>query len=268
VASPRDLLNDDEELVLALRPHWSALFKPALTLLAILLLAFALAGIQYTSVLRMVLAGIGFGWFAVRYLQWVKTQFIVTTERIMFRTGILAKHGIKIPMGRINGVSFSQSVMDRLMGTGDLAISVGGVPAPQSSFARIPHPASVQDTIYELMEAIGNKGKAPRPAPSAPGLGASLAYDSGDPTRSNPVVSDGVVLSPYDADALVDLLAVIERYARSDLLPEGMAEHIRGRFIEAGQMRMGDSVVRDMADALAGLGGRIRDLRARRRESS
>ena len=37
-------------------------------------------------------------WLLHRYMQWVNTHFVITSQRVIFRTGIVAKSGIEIPL--------------------------------------------------------------------------------------------------------------------------------------------------------------------------
>ena len=51
-----------------------------------------------------------------RYIQWMTTNFVITSDRIIFRSGVFAKRGIEIPLERVNNVIFHQSVIERLLG--------------------------------------------------------------------------------------------------------------------------------------------------------
>ena len=46
-------------------------------------------------------------WLGCTYLKWVTTNFVVTTDRLIYRHGVLSKHGIEIPLERVNTVFFS-----------------------------------------------------------------------------------------------------------------------------------------------------------------
>ena len=121
---PKHLLTDDEDLVLDLRPHWWFL-APAGALLALMTLAgiAALAtswwGPVDWAILVLFLGALGY--FGVMYLQWTTTNFVVTSERVISRTGVVSKEGIEIPLDRINTVFFNQSIFERMIGAGDLA---------------------------------------------------------------------------------------------------------------------------------------------------
>jgi hypothetical protein len=89
---------------------------------------------------------------AGRVLRWATTHFVLTTERLIFRSGLVAKFGREIPLERINDVTFSQSLFERLVGVGDLLIESAGEHG-QSRFSNIRDPETVQLEIYRQMEA-------------------------------------------------------------------------------------------------------------------
>ena len=87
-----------------------------------------------------------------RVLRWSTTHFVLTTERLIFRSGVVAKFGREIPLERINDVTFSQSLFERLIGAGDLLLESAGEHG-QSRFDNIRDPEAVQLEIYRQMEA-------------------------------------------------------------------------------------------------------------------
>ena len=155
VAFPEKLLNDGEQIVLDLRPHWWFFAGPAFWLVvggagtaavAILNLAdeFWLAGLALCGLLLL--------WLLVRLAKWMTTQFVVTTDRLIAREGVLAKKGKEIPLERINDITFSQTIRERMLGSGDLMIQSGGE-FGQQHFSNIKRPAKVQNEIHRQMEA-------------------------------------------------------------------------------------------------------------------
>jgi hypothetical protein len=93
---------------------------------------------------------------------------VLTTERLIFRSGVVAKFGREIPLERINDVTFSQSLFERLIGAGDLLLESAGEHG-QSRFSNIRDPEAVQLEIYRQMEAndrrrAGYAATQPHPA--------------------------------------------------------------------------------------------------------
>ncbi|MEZ5226063.1 MAG: PH domain-containing protein [Acidimicrobiales bacterium] len=114
-------------------------------------------------------------WFVARYIVWNTTNFVVTTDRLISRSGVLRREGVEIPLERINTVFFAQSIFERMIGSGDLRIESAGEMGV-SSFSDIRRPLDVQNEIYIQMEnnenrkfdrvAQGMQGvQAPAPAP-------------------------------------------------------------------------------------------------------
>ncbi len=174
---PRDLLNQNEELVLDLRPHWFFLAKSALVVLASIVVA--VLGLvtwgpdgntgSVVSILCAVLVVGSLGYFGWKYMVWTSTMFVLTSDRIVSRRGVLSKSGIEIPLERVNTVFFKQSVFERMLGQGDLAIESAGERGTET-FENIRKPSVVQKEVYVQMEANENRkfDRINRQAPAAP----------------------------------------------------------------------------------------------------
>lgn len=159
MAFPRKLLHTNEELVLDLRPHWLAVAKPTLLLLLACAFGIVVAVLEWPTWviwLALALIAVALVWFVVKLLGWLTTNFVLTTDRLISRQGVLAKSGIEIPLDRINTVFFNQSLFERLVGAGDLAIESAGERGNQS-FSNIRRPAQVQREIYVQIEDNENR---------------------------------------------------------------------------------------------------------------
>lgn len=86
-----------------------------------------------------------------RYLRWKTIEFVITTDRIISRTGILAKQGLEIPLERIMNISYSQALWERMLGTGNLVIESAGENGHQS-YSDMYNPAHLQNLLYRQME--------------------------------------------------------------------------------------------------------------------
>ena len=156
---PKELLSQDEKVALDLRPHWWYI-APAAAYLAIAAIVgiLALAGDEnaFLNALKF-LAGIAvlitLANFAIRYAKWQTTNFVVTDERVISRSGVVAKKGIEIPLDRINTVFFHQSFFERLIGAGDLGIESAGE-GGRENFSDVRKPALVQQEIYRQKEVL------------------------------------------------------------------------------------------------------------------
>ena len=160
---PRKLLNEGEEIVLDLHPHWWYFAKELVILLGAVVVGATIAFAQPEGTLAkasgvvialLIIACLAF--FGVRYAQWITTNFVVTSDRLIYRHGVLAKHGIEIPLERVNTVFFGQSIWERILRTGDLVIESAGEGGRQA-FSNVRHPSAVQNEIYRQMEENENR---------------------------------------------------------------------------------------------------------------
>jgi membrane protein YdbS with pleckstrin-like domain len=171
VAFPRRLLSEGEELVVDLRPHWIALVAPlGLTALivAAVVLAFVYLPASWPNWVTWVVVVAGIVLFAMgplpRIVKWATSHFVVTSDRLIHRSGWVAKHSMEIPLEKISDVRFHQGVFERLIGAGDLTIESPGEYG-QESFSDIRRPEQVQKLIYEMGEANQRRMVSPSPVP-------------------------------------------------------------------------------------------------------
>jgi uncharacterized membrane protein YdbT with pleckstrin-like domain len=167
VGFPEDVLTDDEYIVVHTHPHWSRIAGPALAVPVVLLVA--VLGVFFVPAWwvqhAIQYAIIGLGLVALIYLSvlpwslWVTTRYVLTNERMMIREGLVNRTGRDIPLARIEDVSFQQTFLERLSGSGTLIVSGAGERGPLvlSSF---PHVADVQATVYELAEQDAERRRA------------------------------------------------------------------------------------------------------------
>ncbi len=153
---PEDVLTDDEDIVVAFRQHWKLLAVPfawfvgVLIVLVVIFLWLPVGGAFELILDVLVLAA--FGWFVVRpVVDWWMTRYVLTTERLITRKGLIAQSGIEIPLERITNVNFSQSFWERFLGAGDLLVESAGTTG-QSRFANIPRPDQFASVLYDTRE--------------------------------------------------------------------------------------------------------------------
>jgi uncharacterized membrane protein YdbT with pleckstrin-like domain len=159
VPYPDKLLADDEEVVRHLHPHWLTIFWPVVWFLLIVGAAsFGAAVIPDGSnqglfrllllVLAVVLAVV---LVAVPLLRRRTTHYVITTHRLLFRQGILARHGRDIGLARITDVSYRQSLWDRIINSGTLTIESAGE-SGATVLKAIPDSDGVQQLLNHMIE--------------------------------------------------------------------------------------------------------------------
>lgn len=170
---PNRLLADDEKLVFDLKPHPIELILPVFWTVVLAILA----GLAHRIALHhptpqkaiIVVAVVLWVWLAVvPFLRWGYTDFVLTTDRLITRSGVLAKHSKEIPLERINDVTFGQSALQRIVGAGSLVLESAGERG-QETIRHVRKPEQVQLLIYKEIE-----GNARRGAQSSTARGTSI----------------------------------------------------------------------------------------------
>jgi uncharacterized membrane protein YdbT with pleckstrin-like domain len=181
MAFPRKLLTEDEEIVREFRPHWRMLAIPVLwvvaAIVAIVLVyqwippADGTVDLITSLVIVAALIPLAVGPF----INWWFTAYVLTNERLITRSGVIARQGVEIPLENINNVLFSQNVVERVLKSGDLLIESAGE-SGQSRFSDIPDPEEFQALLYRTRELHTDRKGA---------RGAALSQDQ-VPQRPDP----------------------------------------------------------------------------------
>ena len=156
MAYPDDLLSENEQVIVHSHPHAKMLIWPVIGFLVTVALGIWLvllagdAPPPWDNVARIaigVVAVVLVIWtFLAPLIRWRTTHFIVTTDRLIVREGVIKRTGIDIPMGRISSVQFEHGLVDRIFGCGTLVIeSASDEPL---RFDDIPRVERVHTWIY------------------------------------------------------------------------------------------------------------------------
>jgi membrane protein YdbS with pleckstrin-like domain len=155
---PQRLLADDEKLVLVLRRHIKVLLGPILLfvlgLVALGLTAW-LSGAQPIAliVVGVIVVVVLIRWALWPFLVWYNTVYAITTRRLILRNGVLNRSGHDMPLSRLNDVSFSHNLLERMLGCGTLVVESGGEMG-QLKLDDVPKVELVQRTLYRLADDL------------------------------------------------------------------------------------------------------------------
>ena len=160
MAYPRKLLAEGERPELELHPHPKALVGPIVVLLVVVPLAtFAAARVPDGTAqlplrvaLTVVAVVLAVAFTLLPFLRWITPHYVVTDRRLITRKGLVARSGRDMPLARVNDISFSHSVFERMLGCGTLVVESAGERG-QLVLADVPHVEAVQRRIYELVDA-------------------------------------------------------------------------------------------------------------------
>ena len=154
---PKRLINEGETVALDLRPHWWFFSRHILTGIPLLIVGILLTrlnsgtGKDIASYAVGAVAIVWVVWLLVKFLEWSRTYFVVSDQRVIYRTGVISRHGVEIPLERISNINFHQGPWERVIGAGDLVIESAGQQG-NTLFSNVRHPDGVQQEVYRQME--------------------------------------------------------------------------------------------------------------------
>ena len=163
MALPRKFLNEDEELLAELRPHWIFLFGPLFTSIGVWAALIVLVVVWrnppgWTNYPILVIALVPGLWLLGRYVRWRSYDVALTSTRILVRQGILGRDTVQLRLQRITEVNIRQALVERLLGTGSLVIDVQGED-DSLTLEYMRKPAVVQRVINSQINEIVGGGR-------------------------------------------------------------------------------------------------------------
>jgi len=112
-----------EQVVAEARPHWAIFIAPGVVIGFGLLLGKAGA----------VVVALGIIWAVIQYLVFRTTELALTNKRIISKSGIIRRNVIDVSNSKVEGVTYQQGIVGRILGYGSVSVrgtGVGHVPVP------------------------------------------------------------------------------------------------------------------------------------------
>jgi uncharacterized membrane protein YdbT with pleckstrin-like domain len=163
---PKKLLTSSEEVRLDAHPHWSSLVPAAWppTLLLGITIALAVLGRGGRAIASAELATwlVVLAYSGVKVAVFYATDFVVTTNRIIFRHGLFARTDQEVPLDSVTNTRVTRSFLERFLGNGTLIVESAGRDSTEE-FADIASTEAVLQLIHQLIEDRGRPATAPVP---------------------------------------------------------------------------------------------------------
>lgn len=126
-------LDGDEEVV------WSA--RPRLV---------GYVWVFVAGALLIPVVGLGLAVIAWAYLTANNTAYVITSERVYKKTGILSRNVTDIGHAKIQDTGYRQGVVGKRLGFGTVEISTAGGSDVELRFSYVPDPLGVQSTLDDV----------------------------------------------------------------------------------------------------------------------
>jgi membrane protein YdbS with pleckstrin-like domain len=161
----RPYLKVNETRVMATRQHPVKLIVPAVAFVGGFAVAAVINGVLYaahqasdTPVHALWISYVVVAlWAATRYAAWRQRWFVVTGQRLMLISGVVARHVDMLPMTKLRDVHYEQTMVGRVIGYATFNCdSIATEHALQEVYF-VPYPEEIYREICELIMPEGGK---------------------------------------------------------------------------------------------------------------
>jgi membrane protein YdbS with pleckstrin-like domain len=138
-----------ERVLYTTRLHWVLFAKPILAMVA----GVALTWLLYRGVADppwlwqtgVVLAATGVLWLIVRWIELETSEFAVTSVRLIFKVGLVARYTTELLLSKVESISVTQGPIGRIANYGDLTVT--GTGAVREAFSRVHDPVGFRNAV-------------------------------------------------------------------------------------------------------------------------
>jgi uncharacterized membrane protein YdbT with pleckstrin-like domain len=140
----------NERVVYKTRLHWILFVRPVfITLvgLSVTVALGALARMEWVWYLSLLVILGGLVWNGIHAIELFTSEFAVTTTRLIFKVGIVARYTTELLLGKVESIGVQQKLLGRLLNYGDLVVTgTGGV---REVFPRVHDPIAFRNHVQQ-----------------------------------------------------------------------------------------------------------------------
>lgn len=89
------------------------------------------------------------------YLQRENTEYVVTTDALYRKSGVLSRNVQRVDFGKVQNTTYTQGFFGKRFGYGTVGISTAGGTGVELSFDSVPDPKAVQERINKRVKGDG-----------------------------------------------------------------------------------------------------------------
>jgi len=138
----------DERVLYKTRLHWVLYLKAMLLTLVGIVLAIILAQVAdppWAWYVGVGVAVIGILWWLVRWVELRTSEFAVTSMRLIFKVGLVARYTTELLLAKVESISVTQGLLGRMLNYGDLIVT--GTGGAREVFARVHDPVGFRNEV-------------------------------------------------------------------------------------------------------------------------
>ena len=140
----------NERVIYKTRLHWILFARPMFVTLVGLSLTVALGALtrmEWVWYLSLVVILGGLGWCGIHAIELFTSEFAVTTTRLIFKVGIVARYTMELLLGKVESIGVQQKLLGRLLNYGDLVVT--GTGGAREVFPRVHDPIGFRNHVQQ-----------------------------------------------------------------------------------------------------------------------
>jgi len=148
-----------ERVVYKTRLHWVLFVKPALVVLAGVILMVLLRQVQdprWLWIFGAAVALLGIVWAFVHYVEVMTSEFAVTTSRLILKVGLISRYTTELLLAKVESIGVQQGLIGRLLNYGDLTVT--GTGGAREVFRRVRDPIGFRNHVQQASLGAGSTG--------------------------------------------------------------------------------------------------------------
>jgi len=146
-----------ERVVYKTRLHWVLFVKPALVVLAGVILMVLLRQVQdprWLWIFGAAVALIGLVWAFVHYVEVMTSEFAVTTSRLILKVGLISRYTTELLLAKVESIGVQQGLIGRVLNYGDLTVT--GTGGAREVFRRVRDPIGFRNHVQQASLGAGS----------------------------------------------------------------------------------------------------------------
>ena len=149
-----------ERVLYKTRLHWVLFARPALVFLIGAGLTVAVRYVEaqpeaarWAGWIGLGIMAIGLFWGFVHWVELRTSEFAVTTTRVIFKVGLVARYTTELLLSKVESIAVQQSLTGRILDYGDLTvIGTGGT---REVFRRVRDPITFRNYVQQVSTTQG-----------------------------------------------------------------------------------------------------------------
>jgi len=153
----------NERVLYRTRLHWVLFARPvaATALATALVVGVGAAGrVEWLWHASLAVLAAGAAWTFARYVELMTSEFAVTSTRLIFKVGLVARYTTELLLAKVESIGVQQTLPGRLLNYGDLVVT--GTGGAREVFRRVRDPLGFRN---QVQQASTGGGVAPAPPP-------------------------------------------------------------------------------------------------------